>query len=133
MKKREKKQGIEELLIKLRKRRNWSCGDVAANLNKQMDNQDVLEEDVKKWEIGLKYPDLDMIYELSNLYQVSSDEFVQAKNNSFQNGLLSIQVIKWICYMLNLSIKVAMVLTVLTYILALVGAFLFFRLCTSML
>ena len=133
MRKREKKQGIEELLIKLRNQKNWSCGDVAANLNKQMDNQDVLEEDVKKWEIGLKYPDLDMIYELSNLYQVSSDEFVQAKNNSFQNGLLSIQVIKWICYMLNLSIKVAMVLTVLTYVLALVGAFLFFRLCTSML
>ncbi len=132
MKKREKKQGIEELLVILREQKNWSCGDVALNLNKQMDNQDVLEEDVRKWEIGLKYPDLDMIYELSNLYQIPSDEFVQAKNNSFQNGLLSIQVIKWICYMLNLSIKVAMVLTVLAYILALVGAFLFFRLCTSM-
>ena len=129
---KERKVGIEELLSTLREQRNWSCGDVALNLNKQMENQDVLEEDVKKWEIGLKYPDLDMIYELSNLYQVSSDEFVNAKNNSFKNGLLSIQAIKWICYMLNLSIKVAMVLTVLTYILAFVGAFLFFRLCASM-
>ncbi len=133
MRRKGKKQGIEELLVKLREQKKWSCGDVALNLNKQMDNQDVLEEDVKKWEIGLKYPDLDMIYELSNLYQIPSDEFVKAKNNSYQNGLLSIQAIKWICYMLNLSIKVVMVLTVLTYILALVGAFLFFRLCTSML
>lgn len=127
MKKENKKEigkGIEVLLRELREKNNWTYLEVVEKLN----TMELTEKEVKKWEYGLKYPDLDMIYKLSELYRVPSEEFVQAKNNSYEKGYASINVytIKWICYILNVSIYTGMVLTAIFYILALVFAFLFF-------
>ena len=78
-KKKEVGEGIEELLIRLRNEKGWSRVELMSKLS----NKTIEEKDIKKWEIGLEYPDLDMIYELSAVYQVPSEKFVEAKNNSY--------------------------------------------------
>lgn len=121
IKKKEVGEGIEELLIRLRNEKGWSRVELMSKLS----NKTIEEKDIKKWEIGLEYPDLDMIYELSAVYQVPSEKFVEAKNNSYVKGLGSVNMMltKWICYFLNVSIKVAMVLLVLFYVIILFLAF----------
>ena len=69
---------IEELLRLLRLNKNWTYWQLVEKL----EDDRLTEKDVKKWEYGLKYPDLDMIYKLSELYQIPSEELIQAKNNS---------------------------------------------------
>ena len=64
IKKKEKKEvgeGIEELLIRLRNEKGWSRVELLSHLS----NKTIKEKDIRKWELGLEYPDLDMIYELS--------------------------------------------------------------------
>ena len=123
-KKTEKKEvgeGIEELLIRLRNEKGWSRVELMAHLS----NKTIKEKDIKKWELGLEYPDLNMIYELSAIYEIPSEKFVEAKNNSYVKGLGSVNMFltKWICYLLNVSIKVGMVLLVLFYVIMLFLAF----------
>ena len=123
-KKREIGEGIEELLTRLRKENGWTYADILMKLP----DKTLKEKDIKKWEIGLKYPDLDMIYELSALYQVSSAEFIQAKSNSFEKGLTSVHmtITKWICYFLNISIHAAIVLLIIFYVFMLMFSLWFF-------
>ena len=122
--KKEIGKGIEELLVELRQKNGWTRLEVVEKLNVHS----ITEKDIKKWEIGLEYPNLDMLYKLSELYQISSRELVQAKNNSYEKGMANInmQIIKWISYVLNVSIRIGMVITVLIYVGALVFAFVFF-------
>lgn len=118
------KKGIEDLLIELRKKE----GLTIVELLEKLDNSNLKEKDIKNWEIGLKYPDLDTIYKLSEIYKVPSTEFVQAKNNSYEKGLAGInkKIIRWIAYTLNVSFYVGTVITVLIYVGALTFAFMFF-------
>ena len=122
--KKEIGKGIEELLVELRQKNGWTRLEVVETLNVHS----ITEKDIKKWERGLEYPNLDMLYKLSELYQISSTELVQAKNNSYEKGMANInmQIIKWISYVLNVSIRIGMVITVLIYVGALVFAFVFF-------
>ena len=118
------KKGIEDLLIELRKKE----GLTIVELLEKLDNSNLKEKDIKNWEIGLKYPDLDTIYKLSEIYNVPSTEFVQAKNNSYEKGLAGVnkKIIRWIAYTLNVSFYVGTVITVLIYVGALTFAFMFF-------
>ena len=117
------KEGIEELLTRLRQEHNWSYIEVVSKLK----DKTITEKDIKKWEIGLKYPDLDMIYELSELYQIPSADLIKAKEYSYtKKGILTTRLIKWICYFLNVSMYTALVLEILIYIGALTIAFLIF-------
>ena len=117
-------KGIEEVLTELREKQGWSRIELVEKLGVYT----LTEKDIKKWETGLKYPDLDMIYRLAEVYQVSSTELIQAKNNSYEKGMAGVDanVIKWVSYGLNISFRMATVITILIYVAALVGAFLFF-------
>ena len=117
-------KGIEELLKELREKNNWSY----AELIQRIKRVNLSEKEVKKWEYGLKYPDLDMIYELSELYNVPSAEFIQAKNISFLKGtyLINTRLISWLCYLFNFSVVTAIVIVTLFYIFALIFAFSYF-------
>ena len=120
------KRTLEELLRELREGKNWTYVHIVEELNKM----GIIVDDklVKKWEIGLEYPNLDTIYKLSELYKIPSENFIMAKTNSLNEGLQSIHMIliKWICYFTNVSFKVALI-GVYTFIaLALVGSFMFF-------
>lgn len=120
------KRTLEELLKDLREEKGWTYIHIVEELNKikYVTN----EKQVKKWEIGIEYPDLDTIYKLSELYLISSETFVIAKNNSLQKGLESIHMlaIKWICYFTGISIKVIYISIHIIMGLALIWAFMFF-------
>ena len=127
MKKKSEKEigeGLEELLYRLRKRENLTYLEIVEKLN----NKTVTEKDVKMWEKGLKYPDLDLIYELSNLYQIPSIELIQAKSNSYEKGLQSVHMtfIKWMCYIFDISIQTGIWITRIFLAVALVLSFMYF-------
>ena len=82
------KRTIEELLIDLRKKKNWTYINMIQELNKMGVSID--EKTIRKWEIGLEYPDINMIYKLSELYFIPSNDFIIAKNNSYSEGYQSI-------------------------------------------
>lgn len=118
--------GIEELLIDLRNKKNWNYIDIIQKLS----NMGVLvdEKMIKKWEIGLEYPDTDTIYKLSELYLIPATDFIVAKNNSYTKGSQAIHktFIKWFCYITGFSIKAGYIITYIFLYVALIGAFLFF-------
>lgn len=97
---------IEELLIKLREDKNWTYIHLMQELNKL--GKIVKEKELKKWELGLEYPNTETIYKLAQIYVIPSEIFINAKNNSFKKGnnLINLRLIKWICYFTGISIQV---------------------------
>lgn len=120
------KRTIEELLRDLRTERNWTY----YNLLEELSNKNIIvkEETVKKWEYGLEYPDLDMVYRLSDIYEVPSEDFIIAKNNSFKEGFESIHMffIKNLCYITGISLKIGYIAMYVLIGLVLLGALMFF-------
>ena len=117
---------IEELLSNLRNKNNWTYLDVVQELSKL--GVMLEEKTIKKWEIGLEYPELDMIYKLSELYYIPAENFITAKSNSYKKGYNYIhqKFIKWFCYLTGVSFKVAYVLMYAILFIALVWSFMFF-------
>lgn len=117
---------IEQLLIKLREQKNWTYLELMEELNKK--GIILKEKDLKKWEWGLEYPNLDIIYKLSEIYMVPSEDFVNAKNNSYTQGLnkVHIKFINWICYLTGMSFKFTYMLMWLFIFFGLAYAFWFF-------
>ena len=117
---------IEELLKDLRTKKDWSYWNLVEELSKR--NIMIDEKRVKKWEYGLEYPDLDTIYRLSEIYEIPSENFVIAKNNSFKEGFETIHMefIKRFCYITGISLKIGYIAMYVVIGLALLGALLFF-------
>lgn len=117
---------LEQLLKDLREEKNWTYLHIIEELNKL--GLVVDEKRVKKWEIGLEYPDINEIYKLSELYFVPSDNFVMAKTNSYQEGLNSVHatLIKWVCYLTGFSLKIGYVAFYVFMAVALIGSLMFF-------
>ncbi len=117
-------KGIEELLVEQRTKKGLS----RIELLEKLEDSKLTEKDIKKWEIGLSYPDLDTIYKLSEIYRVPSAEFVKAKNNSYEKGLAGInkKIIRWFVYTLNVSFYVGVVLTIILYVFTFIFALWFF-------
>ncbi len=117
---------IEELLIDLRNEKSWTYINVMQELSKM--GVFVDEKTIKKWEIGLEYPDTNTMYKLSELYFISFNSLIVAKNNSYAEGYKSIHntLIKWFCYITGFSIKAGYLITYISLYVALIGAFMFF-------
>lgn len=120
------KRTIEQLLKDLREQRDWSYWNVVEELTRK--GIILNETTIKRWEYGLEYPDLDVIYKLSQIYSVPSENFVIAKNNSFKEGFETIHMgfIKRICYITGISLKVGYISMYVVIGLVLIGALLFF-------
>ena len=120
------KRTIEQLLKDLREQRDWSYWNVVEELTRK--GIILNETTIKRWEYGLEYPDLDVIYKLSQIYSVPSENFVIAKNNSFKEGFETIHMgfIKRICYITGISLKVGYISMYIVIGLVLIGALLFF-------
>lgn len=120
------KRTIEQLLKDLREQRDWSYWNVVEELTRK--GIILNETTIKRWEYGLEYPDLDVIYKLSQIYSVPSENFVIAKNNSFKEGFETIHMgfIKRICYITGISFKVGYISMYVLIGLVLIGALLFF-------
>lgn len=120
------KRTLEQLLKDLREEKNWTYLHIVEELQKL--GLTVDEKKVKKWEIGLEYPEINEIYKLSELYFVPSDNFVMAKTNSYQEGLASVHatLIKWVCYFTGISLKIGYIGFYVFLTIALIGAVMFF-------
>ncbi len=120
------KRTLEQLLKDLREEKNWTYIHIVEELQKL--GLTVDEKKVKKWEIGLEYPEINEIYKLSELYFVPSDNFVMAKTNSYQEGMASVHatLIKWVCYFTGLSLKIGYIGFYIFITIALIGALMFF-------
>ena len=123
MENNEEKDGIiiEELLKKIRESKGWTYNDVAYNLN----DTNILTENIKKMESGLEYPDWDVMYKLSELYKVPIEEFVKAKEYSYEKlkNSFSMTITKWVNYLFGISFKVTYVLLVIFYFVAAIRKF----------
>ena len=75
---------------------------------------------IKKMESGLEYPDWDVMYKLSELYSVPVEEFVKAKEYSYEKlkNSISVTIIKWMNYLFGISFKVSIVLITIFYFVA---------------
>ena len=131
MKKLNKKKNIIEFVLKsAREKNHWDYFDVAKKIN----DTNINEKTVKKWEYGLLYPDLNTIYKLSEIYNIPSEELVQARNNSMNKGLgiIHFRFIDWFCYITNISIITSIIFNfVLVYIIAPIFAFWYFVSCVQ--
>ena len=117
---------LEEMLLDLRTQKGWTYIHIVEELQKL--GISIEEKMVNKWELGLEYPDLDVIYKLSELYMVPSEKFITAKSNSYEKGMASIHMtfIKWFCYITGISIKIAYIGSNVVIALALMWALWFF-------
>lgn len=117
---------IEELLIKLREEKDWTYIHLMQELNKL--GKIVKEKELKKWELGLEYPNTETIYKLAQIYVIPSEIFINAKNNSFKRGnnLINLRLIKWICYFTGISLKIGYWVFMITLGLLLIFALWFF-------
>lgn len=121
---------IEILLANERKKKNWDYFDLAKKIN----DTNINEKTVKKWEYGLLYPNLETIYKLSDIYDIPSEELIQARNNSLNYGYKNIRFkfIDWLCYIANFSIITSIIINfLLIYIIAPSYAFCFFYQCAQ--
>lgn len=117
---------LEKLLKDLREEKQWTYMHIVQELNTLGILVD--EKTVKKWEIGLEYPELNEIYKLSELYFIPSENLIMAKSNSYEEGLASIHatLIKWVCYVTGISLKIGYIGFYVIITLAMIGALLFF-------
>lgn len=117
---------LEQLLKDLREEKKWTYLHIVEELNKI--GLVVDEKKVKKWEIGLQYPEMNEIYKLSELYFIPSDNFIMAKSNSYKQGLETIHAtfIKWICYVTGVSLKIGYIAFYVIITMALIGTLMFF-------
>lgn len=118
------KETLEMVLYELRKKEDWTYLQVVEKL----ENQNISEKNIKKWEAGLEYPDTDTIYKLSEIYQIPAVELLKAKNKSMEIGMNSIHYtfIKWMGYILGISIYSSVWLSRIVLGLALIGALMYF-------
>ena len=117
---------LENLLKDLRTKTTWNYINVVEELNKKGITTN--EKQIKKWEIGLEFPDLNTIYKLSEIYFVPSENFIIARNNSHtkEYNSIHITIIKWFCYLTGFTLKVGYIFFYFTIVAALIISLLYF-------
>ncbi len=116
-------KNLEEFLYALRKEKDWSYDELAHKL----DLDYVLPVTVKKWEKGLKYPELKEIYRLAEVYNTDPNKILYYKQLSLKAGMDSIhtQFIKWVSFLLNVSFITAKYICIGVLVLLVIFAFSF--------
>lgn len=104
MKKKKKEKSIDfgEWLYTLRRAKGYSEIDLMEIIN----DANITEKNIKKWERDLEYPDLDMIYKLSEIYHVPAVEMLHIKEQTLKEGIEGVHkwIIRWISYLIGFSI-----------------------------
>lgn len=104
MKKKKKEKSIDfgEWLYTLRKAKGYSEIDLMEIIN----DAHITEKNIKKWERDLEYPDLDMIYKLSEIYHIPAAEMLHIKEQTLKEGIEGVHkwIIRWISYLIGFSI-----------------------------
>ncbi len=90
MKKKRDKDYIDfgQWLYETRKQHNFTEEDLVEKINML----NVQKINIKKWERDLEFPDLDVIYKLSEIYMIPSAEIIDKKQKTLQSGVDGIHV-----------------------------------------
>ena len=104
MKKKKDENYIDfgQWLSELRKEKGLSEEQLVEKIN--MVN--VQKINIKKWERDLEFPNLDVIYKLSEIYRISSAEIIDRKQKTLQAGLdgIHMYIIRVISLLMGISI-----------------------------
>jgi transcriptional regulator with XRE-family HTH domain len=89
-------------LYDLRCKKGYTVEELAEKINMET----VTIKSVKKWEHDLEFPNLEQMYKLSEIYEVPSEELMQVKTQTLQEGVKSIHkdIIRLLGYLLGISI-----------------------------
>lgn len=110
-------------LYDLREKRGYTIEELVDKIN--MPN--VTIKTIKKWEHDLEFPNLDIMYKLSEIYEVPSEVLMQVRTETLQEGLKGIHktIIRFIGYILGISIYGAVIFSYAFLFVAGIGSVLF--------
>ena len=111
-------------LYNLREKNGYSVEELAEKFN----NENITIKKIKKWEHDLDFPNIDEIYKLSEIYQVPSEEILQVKTQTLQEGTKGVHknIIRLIGYILGISMYGSVVFSYIFLWVAGIGSILFF-------
>ena len=111
-------------LYDLRQKKGYSIEELAEMFN----NENITVKKIRKWEHDLEFPNIDEIYKLSEIYEVPSEELLQVKTQTLQEGtkMLHKNIIRIIGYILGLSMYGSVVFSYIFLWVAGIGSILFF-------
>lgn len=111
-------------LYDLRQKKGYSIEELAEMFN----NENITVKKIRKWEHDLEFPNIDEIYKLSEIYEVPSEELLQVKTQTLQEGTKMIHknIIRIIGYILGLSMYGSVVFSYIFLWVAGIGSILFF-------
>ena len=110
-------------LYNLREKRGYTIEELEEKIN--MPN--ITVKIIKKWEHDLEFPNLDIMYKLSEIYEVSIEVLMQVRTETLQEGLKGVHrtIIRFIGYVLGISIYGAIIFSYVFLFVSGIGAVLF--------
>lgn len=110
-------------LYDLREKRGYTIEELVEKINMPL----ATIKNVKKWEHDLEFPDLDIMYKLSEIYEIPIEEIMQVKTQTLQEGMKGIHytLIRFIGYLFGISIYGAIIFSYVFLIVAGIGSVLF--------
>lgn len=89
-------------LYDLRMRNEYTIEELVEKLNIET----IKSKNIRKWEHDLEFPNLDQMYKLSEIYRVPTEELMQVRTQTLEEGLKGIHkgIIRFIGYILGFSI-----------------------------
>jgi transcriptional regulator with XRE-family HTH domain len=103
-------------------------GYTVEELAEKIDMENVTIKNVKKWEHDLEFPNLDQMYKLSEIYEVPSEEIMQVRTQTLQEGVKSIHkdIVRLLGYLLGISIYGTIIISYIIIAAAFIYALIFF-------
>lgn len=110
-------------LYDLREKSGYTVEELAEKIN----IPNVTIKTIKKWEHDLEFPNLDIMYKLSEIYEVQVEILMQVKTETLQEGLKGIHktIIRFIGYLFGISIYGAVIFSYVFLFVAGIGSVLF--------
>lgn len=96
-------------LYDLRQKKGYTIEELAQEINMPT----VKIKNIKKWEHDLEFPNLEQIYKISEIYKIPSEEILQVRTQTLQEGLKGVHktIIRFIGYILGISIYTTVILS----------------------
>lgn len=111
-------------LYDLRQKKQYTIEELV----QKIDMPNVTIKSVRKWEHDLEFPNLDQIYKISEIYEIPSEEIMQVKTQTLQEGLKGVHklLLRFIGYILGFSIYGTIIISYTIIFIALIWAFIYF-------
>ena len=100
----------------LREKKGYTIEELSEKINMPS----VTIKRIKKWEHDLEFPNLDEMYKLSEIYEVPSEELMQVRTRTLEEGLKGVHttIIRIIGYILGISIYTTVIGTYIIIVVA---------------